>query len=44
MNYPIISKYAETIKLTEGNRDQLSHLRPVLYDDEILEISSGNFA
>ena len=43
MNNPLISKYAEAIKLTEGNRDQLSHLGLVLYENDIL-VSSDNFA
>lgn len=44
MNYPLISKYYDAIKLAEDYRNQLAHLRPVRYEDDILVISTGNFA
>lgn len=43
MNYPLRLKYDDAIKLAEGNRDQLSHLGLLLYENDIL-VSSGNFA
>lgn len=43
MNYPLISKYYDAIKLAEDYRNQLSHLGLVLYENDIL-VSSGNFA
>lgn len=42
--YPLISEYVEAIKLAEDNLDQLSYLRPVLDDDDLPVMSSGNFA
>ena len=44
MNYPLISEYVEAIKLAEDNLEQLSFLRPVLDDEGIPVMSSGNFA
>ena len=43
MNYPLRLKNDKAIKLAEGNRDQLSHLGLVLYENDILA-STGNFA
>ena len=44
MNYPLISEYIEAIKAAEDNFDQLKHLRPVLDDDGLPVMTSGNFA
>ena len=44
MNYPLISEYIESIKSTEDNFEQLSYLRPVLGDDGLPVMTSGNFA
>jgi serine/threonine protein kinase len=44
MIYPSISEYAEAIKSAEDNLDSLSSLRPVLDDDGLPVMSSGNFA
>ena len=44
MNYPLISEYVEAIKLAEDNFDELSYLRPVLDDDGLPIMTSGNFA
>ena len=44
MNYPLLSEYIEAIKSAEDNFDELSHLRPVLGDDGLPMITSGNFA
>ena len=43
MNYPLISEYIEAIKLAEENFAQLKHLRPVLGDDGLPIMTSGNF-
>jgi len=42
--YPLISEYIEAIKAAEDNFDQLKHLRPVLDDDGLPVMTSGNFA
>ena len=44
MNYPLISEYIEAIKSAEDNFDELSYLRPVLDDDGLPVMTSGNFA
>ena len=44
MNYPLISEYVESIKSVEDNFDKLSYLRPVLGDDGLPIMTSGNFA
>jgi len=44
MNYPLISEYIEAIKLAEDNFEELNYLRPVLGDDGLLVMTSGNFA
>lgn len=44
MNYPLISEYIEAIEAAEDNFDQLKHLRPVIYDDGLPVMTSGNFA
>lgn len=44
MNYPLISKYIEAIKSAEDNFEELSYLRPVLGDDGLPVMTSGNFA
>ena len=44
MNYPLISEYVEAIKLAEDNFEELSYLRPVLGDDGLPVMTSGNFA
>ena len=44
MNYPLISEYIESIKAAEDNFDELSYLRPVLGDDGLPVMTSGNFA
>ena len=44
MNYPLISEYIEAIKSAEDNFDELSYLRPVLGDDGLPLMTSGNFA
>ena len=44
MNYPLISEYIESIKSAEDNFDELSYLRPVLGDDGLPVMTSGNFA
>lgn len=44
MNYPLISEYIEAIKAAEDNFDELSCLRPVLGDDGLPVMTSGNFA
>ncbi len=44
MNYPLISEYIEAIKSAEDNFDKLSYLRPVLGDDGLPVMTSGNFA
>ena len=44
MNYPIISEYIKAIQSAEENFDQLKRLRPVLGEDGLPVMSSGNFA
>lgn len=44
MNYPLISEYIEAIKSAEDNFKELSCLRPVLGDDGLPVMTSGNFA
>ena len=44
MNYPLISEYIEAIKSAEDNFEKLSCLRPVLDDDGLPVMASGNFA
>ena len=44
MNYPLISEYIEAIKSAEDNFEVLSYLRPVLGDDVLPVMTSGNFA
>lgn len=44
MNYPLISEYVEAIKSAEDNFNELVYLRPVLGDDGLPVMTSGNFA
>ena len=44
MNYPLISEYIEAIKSAEDNFEELSYLRPVLGNDGMPIMTSGNFA
>ncbi len=44
MNYPLISEYIEAIKSAEDNFEELSYLRPVLGEDGLPVMTSGNFA
>ena len=44
MNFPLISEYIEAIKSAEDNFEELSYLRPVLGDDGLPVMTSGNFA
>ena len=44
MNYPLISEYIESIKSAEDNFEELSYLNPVLGDDGLPVMTSGNFA
>ena len=44
MNYPLISEYVEAIRSAEDNLKELSYLRPVLGDDGLPVMTSGNFA
>lgn len=44
MNYPLISDYIESIKSAEDNFNELGYLRPVLGDDGLPIMTSGNFA
>ena len=44
MNYPLLSNYIEAIKSAEDNFDKLSNLRPVLDNEGLPVMSSGNFA
>ena len=44
MPFPLISEYLEAIKLAEDNFEELSYLRPVLGDDGLPVMTSGNFA
>ena len=42
--YPAISEYIEAIKSEEDNFKELINLRPVLGDDGLPVMTSGNFA
>ena len=42
--YPLISEYIEAIKSAEENFEELSSLRPVLDNDGLPVMTSGNFA
>jgi len=44
MNYPLISEYIDAIKFAEDNFAELSYLKPVLGDDGLPVMTSGNFA
>ena len=44
MNYPLISEYIEAIKSSEDNLEELVNLRPVLGEDELPVMTSGNFS
>ena len=44
MNYPLLSEYIEAIKSAEDNFEELSSLRPILGDDGLPVMTSGNFA
>ena len=44
MNYPLISEYIDAIKSAEDNFAELSYLSPVLGDDGLPVMTSGNFA
>jgi len=44
MNYPLISEYIEAIKSAEDNFGELSYLSPILGDDGLPVMTSGNFA
>ena len=44
MNNPLISDYIDAIKSAEDNFEELSCLRPVLGDDGLPVMTSGNFA
>ena len=44
MNYPLISEYIEAIKSAEDNFKELNYLRPVLGEDGLPVMTSGNFA
>lgn len=44
MSYPLISEYVEAIKAAEDNFEKLRYLRPVLSDDGLPLMTSGNFA
>ena len=44
MNYPLISEYIEAIKSAKENFEELSYLRPVMGDDGLPVMTSGNFA
>ena len=44
MNYPLISEYIEALKSAEDNFKELSYLKPVLGDDGLPVMTSGNFA
>ena len=43
MNYPLISEYIEAIKSAEDNFEELSYLRPVLGDDGLPVMTSGEW-
>ena len=42
--YPLISEYLESIKSAEDNFKELSYLRPIMGDDGLPVMTSGNFA
>lgn len=44
MSFPLISEYIEAIKSAGDNFEELSYLRPVLGDDGLPVMTSGNFA
>lgn len=44
MNYPLISEYIDAIKSANDNFEELSYLSPVLGDDGLPVMTSGNFA
>ena len=44
MNYSLISDYIESIKSAEDNFNELGYLRPVLGDDGLPVMTSGNLA
>ena len=44
MPFPLLSEYIESIKSAEDNFNELSYLRPVLDDDGLPVMTSGNFA
>ena len=44
MNYPLISEYIEAIKSAEDNFEELSFLRPLMDDEGLPVMTSGNFA
>ena len=44
MNYPLLSEYIEAIRSAEDNFGELSYLKPVLGDDGLPVMTSGNFA
>jgi serine/threonine protein kinase len=44
MNYPLISEYIEAIKSAEDIFEELSFLKPVLGNDGLPVMTSGNFA
>ena len=44
MNYPLLSEYIEAIKSAEDNFKELNYLRPVLGEDGLPVMTSGNFA
>ena len=44
MPFPLISEYIEAIKSAEDNFEELTYLRPVLGDNGLPIMSSGNFA
>ena len=42
--YPLLSEYIEAIKSAEDNFKELNYLRPVLGEDGLPVMTSGNFA
>ncbi len=44
MIFPLISEYIEAIKSAEDNFKELSYLKPILGDDGLPMMTSGNFA
>ncbi len=44
MNYPLISEYVQSVRLSEDYFDSLWHLRPVLDEDGNPVMSNGNYA